>query len=162
MVMSDIINKTFHNCGCIHISKLDFLENQINDTYIQLCSKHFNSKIHQLKNYKWNKKYNKYILKDSVPNKNTHNSTHTNNKLKKQKSFENLKKLNDRLDSDNLNDPIGLTILNFGKYKNYSYEYVYYNDKLYCYNLAFWNNKIHKNKAITDFINYINDHINLK
>jgi hypothetical protein len=153
--MSDIINKTFHNCGCILVSKLDFIENQINDIYIQICPKHFNSKTHQIKNYTWNKKYNKHILK-SQPSE---NNLQPVNKLKKQKSFDNLTNINNRL-NDNTKLP-DLNILTFGKYKNYTYSYVYSNDKLYCYNLAFWNKKMYKNKAINDFINYINNHINL-
>lgn len=53
--------------------------------------------------------------------------------------------------------------LNFGKYKNKSFSYVFHIDKLYCYNLAFWNNNSNKckNINITQFINYIKKQISL-
>lgn len=55
--------------------------------------------------------------------------------------------------------------LNFGKYKNKSFSYVFNTDKLYCYNLAFWkkkNNNINcKNININLFINYIKQQISL-
>ena len=66
--------------------------------------------------------------------------------------------------------------LNFGKYKNKSFSYVFHIDKLYCYNLAFWNNTLNQhsinninckntdvNKGINinQFINYIKQQISL-
>ena len=44
----------------------------------------------------------------------------------------------------------------FGKYKYKTFNYVYNNDKLYCYKLSFWDDNIYnKNTNITDFIDYI-------
>lgn len=55
--------------------------------------------------------------------------------------------------------------LNFGKYKNKSFSYVYNIDKLYCYNLAFWNNnynyKNNNHSNINQFITYIKNQISL-
>jgi hypothetical protein len=53
--------------------------------------------------------------------------------------------------------------LNFGKYKNKSFSYVFHTDKLYCYNLAFWKNNDNKCKNINimQFINYIKQQISL-
>jgi hypothetical protein len=53
--------------------------------------------------------------------------------------------------------------LNFGKYKNKSFNYVFQKDKLYCYNLAFWNNKniTYKNININEFIKYIQNQITI-
>lgn len=59
--------------------------------------------------------------------------------------------------------------LNFGKYKNKTFHYVFQTDKLYCYNLAFWkNNTINMNTYqntkkinINEFIIYIKNQINI-
>lgn len=56
--------------------------------------------------------------------------------------------------------------LNFGKYKNKTFDYVFKTDKLYCYNLAFWrNNNLLINNAkninINEFIQYIKNQINI-
>lgn len=53
--------------------------------------------------------------------------------------------------------------LNFGKYKNKSFSYVYHIDKLYCYHLAFWNQNTNdcKNINIHQFIKYIKQQISL-
>lgn len=65
----------------------------------------------------------------------------------------------------NLNNNIIIneSYLNFGKYKNKTFNYVFQTDKLYCYNLAFWNNKhyIYKHININEFIQYIQDQITI-
>jgi hypothetical protein len=53
--------------------------------------------------------------------------------------------------------------LNFGRYKNKSFNYVFENDKLYCYNLAFWknNNCEYKNININLFIQFIKTQLSI-
>jgi len=55
--------------------------------------------------------------------------------------------------------------INFGRYKNKSFTYVFQQDKLYCYNLAFWNNHNsdynNKNININLFIQFIKNQISI-
>lgn len=104
----DEINKTYKSCGCILIIELDFINNILNDKYIQFCNKH--------------KKNKSTKFKDSQ-----------------------------------------VSYINFGKYKNKSFDYVFQKDKLYCYNLALWNfkNKEYKNPNINQFILFIKNKISI-
>lgn len=123
----DLINKTYKTCGCILTSELDFINNTINNNYIQLCDLHFNK------------------------------TQPINDVLKKELS-------NNKLNSNNIykTQSINNSCLNFGKYKNKSFSYVFQNDKLYCYNLAFWKNfKDYKNPNILQFIKFIKDQITI-
>lgn len=159
---NDTINKKYDTCGCIIVSELDILENLIQDKYLQLCKIHYNNCSNKSM-YHFNKKINKYIL----------NSDNKQITINYTKSYENLQgiisknysKTNLKPFNNSSEDLFKLSIdcndklLQFGKYKNKTYEYVYYNDKLYCYNLAFWNHKEFKNKKIINFINYIKNQI---
>jgi hypothetical protein len=141
ITINDTINKKYHSCGCIIISELDILENSIQEKYLQLCKNHY-KKCNAKSFYSYNKKINKYIY-------NSHNI------INYSKSYENLQGIISNNSNNNSNNKEFQTLLSFGKYKDKSYEYVYYNDKLYCYNLAFWNNKEFKNKKILNFITFI-------
>jgi hypothetical protein len=168
---NDAINKKYETCGCILISELDILENIIHDKHIQLCKQHYKKHIEK-SSYYYNKKLNKYIYNQ---NKSSNSTNISNNKninsinVNISKSYENLQgllynNLTKKSDS-NLNiikNSEYQTLVNFGKYKDKSYEYVYYNDKLYCYNLAFWNIKEFKNKKIINFINFIKQQLLLE
>lgn len=158
----DTIDKFYESCGCIQISELDILQNIIIEKYIQLCKLHYRSynkinnksKFSNKTNYIFDKKLNKYII-----------SNHNKHKLLKSKSYENVqgsllkyiykKSYSNPIDYGNNNNLDNLNLLNFGKYKNKTYEYVYYTDKVYCYNLAFWKNNEFKNKKILNFIKFI-------
>ena len=160
--LNDTINKKYETCGCIIISELDILENLLQDRYLQLCKLHYNNCCNKSM-YHFNKKINKYII----------NSSNKQATINYNKSYENLQGiisktyLKSELQSitNNSNNLVNLSlncnnnILQFGKYKNKTYEYVYYNDKIYCYNLAFWNHKEFKNKNIINFIEYIRNQI---
>lgn len=141
----DVIDKYYESCGCIKTSELDILQNIIIDKHIQLCKAHYkllsNKKLH----YIFDKKVNNYILsKNNKP------------KLLKSRSYENVQTtILKHIHNNSINVSEQYTLLNFGKYKNNTYEYVYYTDKSYCYNLAFWNKHEFKNKKILNFIKYI-------
>jgi hypothetical protein len=146
---NNIINKKYESCGCIINSDLDILENIIQDYHIQLCKHHYtkqdyNQKINK-SNYYFNKQIQKYIYKNN------------NNKvLKKNKSYDNIQSI---VFNNFKSNQVSHNLVNFGKYANKTYEYVYYSDKLYCYNLAFWNNKKYNNNNIQRFINYIKNQL---
>lgn len=126
----DLINKIYKTCGCILISELDIINNNINEKYIQICPKH-------------------YQKTESILNIINNKSVLSQIDLKK-------------------NIIINDSYLNFGKYKNKTFHYVFQTDKLYCYNLAFWKNNticINTNSAkkinINEFISYIKNQINI-
>jgi len=148
----NMINKKYKSCGCIIISELDILENIIQDKYLQICKDHYkhNNKINNNIKYSYDKHSNKYIYNPTI------NKENNQKNLYKSKSYENLYNIiyNNTKNIKNSN-----TLVNFGKYKNKTYEYVYYNDKLYCYNLAFWNNKNYTNQNIQNFIQYIKNQL---
>lgn len=144
---TDTIDKFYESCGCIKISELDILQNIIIDKYIQICKLHYKQYIKTNKkfNYIFDKKLNKYILSNQIKHK-----------LLKSKSYENVQvSLLKHIHNNSINNLEHLTLLNFGKYKNKTYEYVYYTDKVYCYNLAVWKNIDFKNKKISNFIKFI-------
>jgi hypothetical protein len=153
----DSINTEHKKCGCIVSSNLDIIENTISEVTITMCIKHFKkykkdlnilnlkeqSNIPKCSEYTFNKNKSVYILNsfssDSISKKN----------FKKSSSFEELNQ-----------DKYQSGILLFGKYKYKTFNYVYNNDKLYCYNLSFWNNNIYnQNDNIHEFINYIRQSI---
>lgn len=147
----DILNKNYNSCGCISISKLNLIDNIVNDYNIQLCKTHY-LLSYDKNNFKFNKKNKLYTL---IEKKNT--------QLKKKKisfnnSYENLK----TLISNSINNETLYShkLIKFGKYKNKTYEYVYKIDKLYCYHLAFWVDINSKNTNIINFINYIKLKVN--
>ncbi len=130
----DSINKTYKSCGCILTSELDIINNIINDKYVQICKNHLLSNRSD------------YLLSNcNQIDKHLSNSVITNSN-------------NDYL-SKNITEPY----LNFGKYRNKTFSYVFNIDKLYCYNLAFWNQNSKKCKHINiqQFINFIKTQINV-
>lgn len=142
---NDIIDKQYNTCGCIILSKLDINENIIIDINIQYCKIHYyKRKLNNSLNYVYDDKIQKYLLISENVKK--------NNNLK----------LNDQniTKFDKNNNKV--ILMNFGKYYNKTYDYVYNTDKMYCYKLAFWNNNIIKNKKITKFINFIKQQILLE
>lgn len=159
---NDAINKKYDTCGCIIVSELDILENIIQDKYLQLCKLHYNKCLNK-SIYYFNKKINKYILNsdNKIVNIN-HNKSYENLQAIISKSYSKNELNNINNNSDHFTKMLiesNNKLLHFGKYKNKTYDYVYYNDKLYCYNLAFWNHKEFKNKKIINFINYIKNQI---
>ena len=51
-------------------------------------------------------------------------------------------------------------IINFGKYKHKSFNYVYHKDKTYCYNLTFWKKETPtSNNNLNEFITYVKNAI---
>lgn len=183
--INDIIDKKYKSCGCILISELNIIDNIIQDNYIQLCKTHYHSLNINKLYYELNKKTNNFILKEKsdkesrvIENKKENFDNlpiiqDSNAILYNSKSYENLQAIifkcitnfkhtdllelkKNNLKLDHYTNPSNSeTLLNFGKYKNKTYDYVYYNDKLYCYNLAFWNKKDFKNQKILKFIEYI-------
>ena len=156
---NDTINKKYDTCGCIIFSELDLLENIILDKYLQLCKSHYNNCSNKSL-YHYNKKVNKYILNsDNKPISINYNKSYENLQGIISKTYlkSELKSINNN--SVQISLDFNNKLLQFGKYKNKTYEYVYYNDKIYCYNLAFWNHKEFKNKKIINFINYIKNQI---
>lgn len=73
--------------------------------------------------------------------------------------------INNELTKSNKNIIINDSYLNFGKYKNKTFNYVFQTDKLYCYNLAFWKSQKYKsiniNININEFIKYIKNQISI-
>ncbi len=131
---NDIINKQYCACGCIILSTLDIYENIINELNIQYCKKHYhNTKFNNDLKYFYNCKIKKYLLISDNYKKNNNIILHNQHIIKTTK----------------------LTLMEFGKYYNKTYDYVYNNDKMYCYKLAFWNNHIIKNNKIIKFIEFI-------
>lgn len=129
---SDLLETTCLNCGCTYTLNLDIIENNISEDYIKLCNNHYNSKIHK-KNFTLNKHKNVYEHKTLSPK---------NQKKKKKEILNNIH------------------ILNFGKYKSKSFDYVYNKDKTYCYNLAFWKKQIPTdNNNLDEFTSYIRNSI---
>ena len=135
----DQINKTYKTCGCIFISELDIINNIINDKYIQYCQKHTITTIQS-------------NIKRSILSRNSSRNRLTDT-LESTISKANTFDKNNNLEY----------FLNFGRYKNKSFNYVFQNDKLYCYNLAFWknNNCEYKNININLFIQFIKTKISI-
>ena len=71
--------------------------------------------------------------------------------------------ITNELTKSNKNIIINESYLNFGKYKNKTFNYVFQTDKLYCYNLAFWKPQQgnYKNININEFIKYIKNQISI-
>lgn len=144
MLNLDSIDKTVKQCGCVVTSKLDIIENEITESFIKICKKHYLTYFNKIQ-YTYNKSQNVYIS----------NSEISNNIIKNK-----IKKIASDIDLNIKEDKTH--ILKFGKYKYKSFNYVYNNDKIYCYNLSFWkHNKIKniENKAISEFVNFIRDEI---
>lgn len=142
----DSIDQITKPCGCVITSKLDFIENEITESIIKICKKHY-LEDHNKIQYTYNKSQNIYIS----------NSEISNNIVKKH-----IKKISSDIDLLNMEKENNSNILQFGKYKDKSFDYVYNNDKLYCYNLSFWkHNQIKniENKAISEFVNFVRSEI---
>lgn len=143
-ILYDSLDVIYKNCGCAKSSNLDIIENTINEYDIMLCKKHY-IKYKNKTNYIYNKNKSLYILSSVII---------------KSSIIENIKKCPSY---------IGLTqdieksdVILFGKYKYKTFDYVYNHDKIYCYNLSLWNNKIYNNNTnITSFINFIKESINI-
>jgi len=159
----DTINKFYDSCGCITLSKLNILENKFQSEYLQICKKHFfNNTYIQSNNI--NKQL--YTLNNNVYIKKFNNKLHKSSKLNKKtiySSYEDLQHINNS-SYKNYYKTLNMSnkLLSFGKYKNYTYDYVYNNDKLYCYNLAYWRNNNYTNLEILDFIDFIKSKISFK
>jgi len=148
---NDILNKNYNSCGCISISKLNLIDNIVNDYNIQLCKTHY-LLSYEKSNFKFNKKNKLYTLIEK------NNSLLKKKKISFNNSYENLKTLiSNSINNESL---YSNKLIKFGKYKNKTYEYVYNIDKLYCYHLAFWIDIKSKNTNIIDFINYIKLKVN--
>ena len=111
----DSISTECKKCGCMISYNLDIIENIVNDTYINLCEYHYKYSQDK-KKYSYNKQKSIYVL-SSYLSKST-----TNKNIKKSTSLISLH--NENTQSD---------IMLFGKYKYKTFNYVYNNDKLYCY-----------------------------
>lgn len=142
----DSLNTDYKECGCVITSELNIIENIIEDQFIILCKKHYTQTSNK-KEYIYNKHKRIYVLNSFL-------STSSNkNKIKKSAS-------NISLDSDGDTSNIIL----FGKYKYKTFNYVYNNDKIYCYNLSIWNNSsllfnsIHSTN-INNFIDFVKESI---
>lgn len=131
----DVKNK---DCGCVITSNLDIIENIIIEQIVMICKQHYNN-INNKKDYSYNKNKDIYILNSFLlKNSNINN-------IKNSHSYNNLNQ-----------DFSNQDVILFGKYKYKTFDYVYNKDKLYCYKLSLWNDKIYNtNNNINDFINYI-------
>jgi hypothetical protein len=147
-ILYDSLDIDYKQCGCAISSNLDIIENLITENVIILCKKHF-IKSKNKKDYVYNKNkstymLNSFLLKSSIKNNITNN-------IKKSSSFINLTENNNKSD-----------VILFGKYKYKTFKYVYNNDKLYCYNLSIWNDKIYNNNQnMLDFIDFIKESIKI-
>jgi hypothetical protein len=143
-ILFDSLDVEHKICGCAISSNLDIIKNIITENVIILCKIHF-TKNKNKKDYVYNKHksiytLNSFLLKSSI----------TNN-IKKSSSFINLTENNNKSD-----------VILFGKYKYKTFKYVYNNDKLYCYNLSIWNDKIYNNNQnMLDFIDFIKESIKI-
>jgi hypothetical protein len=142
----DSLNTEYKECDCVITSELNIIENIIEDQFIILCKTHYMQTSNK-KEYIYNKHKSIYVLNSFL-------STSSNkNKIKKSAS-------NISLDSDGDTSNIIL----FGKYKYKTFNYVYNNDKIYCYNLSIWNNSslifnsIHSTN-INNFIDFVKESI---
>lgn len=142
----DSLNTEYKECGCVISSDLNIIENIIDDQIIILCKKHY---IHasNKKEYIYNKHKSIYILNSFLSN--------SSNKIKIKKSVSNIS-LDTDCDTSN--------IILFGKYKYKTFNYVYNNDKIYCYNLSIWNNTsiIYNNvnsSNINNFIDFVKESV---
>lgn len=131
----DVKNK---DCGCVITSNLDIIENIIIEQIVMICKQHYNN-INNKKDYSYNKNKDIFILNSFLlKNSNINN-------IKNSHSYNNLNQ-----------DFSNQDVILFGKYKYKTFDYVYNKDKLYCYKLSLWNDKIYNtNNNINDFINYI-------
>lgn len=164
---NNTINKQYKTCGCIIISDLDIIENIITDIYLQYCKQHYTNQILNNKilnnsnSYIFSNKLQKYIINNSnqINNdlKRLSNKTLTTNELSKKINSSHVLEKSKYFKNNptNLNASDVSILMDFGKYANKTYDYVYCNDKMYCYKLAFWNKENFKNQKILNFINYI-------
>lgn len=131
----DLINKIYKTCGCILISELDIINNTLNEKHIQICTNHY-QQTQSITN----------IISNELSKSNKNNPLYTRNRS----GAVNVILINE-------------SYLNFGKYKNKTFNYVFQTDKLYCYNLAFWKtqNQHYKNININEFIKYIRNQISI-
>lgn len=147
-ILYDSLDIEYKNCGCAISSNLDIIENIITEDNIIFCKKHF-IKHKNKKEYVYNKNKSIYILNSFLLKSSIENNIINN--IKKISSFINLNENNTKSD-----------VILFGKYKYKTFNYVYNNDKLYCYNLSLWNDKLYNNdKNMTDFINFIKQSIKI-
>ncbi len=132
---SDLLDTTALDCGCAFTLNLDIIENNITEEYIKLCKTHYKSKNHK-QTFKLNKHTNVY----------EHNAIKSKNQKKNKLQY-----------SSNFYDG---KILNFGKYKHKSFDYVYNKDKTYCYNLTFWKNQTPtSNNNLNEFVSFVKNAI---
>ena len=159
----DLINKVTKPCGCVVTTKLDLDLHITYDYFIKLCKSHYIKSSHS-KKYSFNKNIKLYECNGYIK------------KLKKNQ--DKLKKyINISGDTsetisccgsktvcscspenclcDIKKNPIIEKKIKFGKYKDQTFEFVYNNDKAYCFNLAFWENGISKNDDVIEFTSYI-------
>ena len=142
MMNLDSIDKIKKDCGCVITSKLDIIENEIIESTIIKCKKHYLTDSNKAQ-YTYNKSQNIYISNSEISNKIIKNK---------------IKKISSDIDLLNMEDDNDSNIIKFGKYKNKTFDYVYNNDKVYCYNLSFWKCNQEKNisnNEIYKFINFI-------
>ena len=125
----DSINKITKPCGCVITSKLDFIENEITESIIIICKEHYLTDYNKIQ-YTYNKSQNVYMS----------NSEISNNIVKNK-----IKKISSNIDISNIKNDNHSNILQFGKYKHKTFDYVYNHDKSYCYNLSFWKHNELKN-----------------
>ena len=134
---NDTVNKIYNSCGCIISSKFDICHNQLIDDYIQVCKNHYLSLSSSNKLFYKSKSYNN-LKSLNKPN---------NKKIRRTKS------------ETYLDDDISkYDIINFGKYKFKSFDFIYNMDKFYCYKLmqSKLNNNLYDNNSnIYKFIKYI-------
>ena len=147
-ILFDSLDIEYKICGCAISSNLDIIENIITEDIIILCKNHY-IKNKNKNDYMYNKNKSTYILNSFLLQSSITNNILNN--IKKTPSFLNLSE--DNIKSD---------ILLFGKYKYKTFKYVYNNDRLYCYNLSLWNDKLYNtNKNMNDFINFIKESIKI-
>jgi methionine synthase II (cobalamin-independent) len=150
MLNLDSIDKITKKCGCVITSKLNIIENEITEYMVIICKKCFLIGYNKMPytynkmQYTYNKSQNVYIS----------NSEISDIIIKKK-----IKKISSDIDILNIKNENNSNILKFGKYKHKSFDYVYNNDKIYCYNLSFWKHNNIKNEAISDFVNFVRDEI---
>ena len=131
---SNYLDKTVKPCGCVLISELNVLENVIEEITIKICRSHYYYHTEK-NNFTFSKSQNLYIYNPYFKEIST--------KMKKNKiPNENNKYKNNE-------------VITFGKYKSKSFDYVYNNDKTYCYNLSFWRSDIPECDDIHLFISFV-------
>ncbi len=136
----NVLEKITLRCNCIISKELDISNNSINKRYLQICKNHYCPKLISKNEYIYIKSKKIYVYKKYTLNKRCSQSS---------SSSEELNDDDEQMDNN---------IIDFGKYKNKSYKFVFNIDKKYCYHLSFWK-KNNYQENVNKFVSYVKQKI---